>query len=201
MVSLNVDYKAYCDRVQDLTDIQSAIQQIPPKYQKLVTENVMLRLFDLFLESIESIAAKLLCGAVYSDGTIPHVIISVAKSKKTAVILMSNHCRAKSRTLHWSKVNEIKENMKYVLNSGDHFITTLDNHSLLIEEMRCVRNRIAHNNEKCRRDYQSVVRRYYGVVANSVTPGTLLLSPRATPPLINQYLAKSRILIKQLVIA
>ena len=93
----------------------------------------------------------------------------------------------------------IKDNVKNIINPNDNFYNVVNRHGTLIDEMRRIRNRIAHNNSSARGKYRAIVRRYYGAYLNNITPGTLLLSPRKSPPLLAQYIIKSRILIKDLV--
>jgi hypothetical protein len=75
---------------------------------------------------------------------------------------------------------------------------TLTYNSTLIDEMRNVRNRIAHNNPASRVKYQLVVRRHYGAEQKHISPGTLLLTDRFAPRLIDQYLVQSKVLVKQM---
>ena len=78
-------------------------------------------------------------------------------------------------------------------------ITVVDRNSSLIDELRRVRNRIAHNNAQSRTNYRDVVRRHYGAFLNHVTPGMLLLSSRKKPTLIEQYIKKQRIFVKDII--
>jgi hypothetical protein len=100
--------------------------------------------------------------------------------------------------LMWSKASEIKENTKYVIDPNDNFSQVIDRNGSLIDELRRVRNRIAHNNAQSRRKYREVVRRYYGAYMNHVTPGVLLLTTRIRPALIEQYIKQERILVKDI---
>ena len=110
---------------------------------------------------------------------------------------MRKHGRAQPRhTLNWSKVSEIKQNVRHLLPPGEHIITVLDAHGTFIDELRRVRNRIAHNNEQARRSYQVIVKRHYGARVNAVTPGMLLLTRRKRPCLLRQYIRKSQVLVK-----
>jgi hypothetical protein len=86
-----------------------------------------------------------------------------------------------------------------VIPTREHFLITLAFHTILIDEMRKIRNRIAHNNPSSRMMYQTVVRRYYGAEQKHISPGTLLLSTQFTPRLIDQYLSKSKILVKEMI--
>lgn len=199
MVSIYVEYENYYTVTNKLYDLQLHIGVLPPKYAKAVVEIILLRLFDALTASLASIAQKIVCGAVYVDGTHPLALVT-ARSRIAALNYMIYHGRTKPKNfLYWSRVSDIKENIKYVIDLSDHLVQVLDHNSLLISEMRIVRNRIAHNNERSRGHYRTVVSRYYGAYLNSVAPGTLLTSPRQAPSLIQQYLIKSRIMIKQLV--
>lgn len=197
MVSLDSNYRGCCLEIDRLIDLQSHIGTLAPKYSKMVAEIILVRLFDIIVESFASIAVKLVCGALYVDGSNPLVILP-ARSKQAAIQNMTSVGRRRQRVLRWSEVDEIKKNIRYVLNISDHYIRTLDHHCLLINEMRIVRNRIAHNNKRSRENYRRVVLRHYGASLNFVSPGMLLISSRQTPTLIQRYLLNSKALIKVL---
>ena len=197
MPKVIVDYHVCRTEIDKLLDLEKQLGSLPPKYRKLVAEIVVLRLFYLLENAITSITIKLICGASYADGSSPSVLVS-SPNKVSAINNMMHHGRTRPRyNLKWSQVSEIKKNLKHLLNLSDHFVTVLDNHASFIDELRRVRNRIAHNNRQSRQKYRDVVRRHYGAFINSATPGVLLLSTKNSPPLISQYLQKSRILIKQ----
>jgi hypothetical protein len=199
MVNLNVDYLACCNEITRLLTLQTNISSIAPTYRKIVAEIIIIRLFDILQDSISSIACKVICGANYQDGSTP-ILLGSARNMQAATFKMIHYGRRKPRPyLRWSKIQDIKENVRYLINPTDHFIRTLDNHGYLIEEMRRIRNRVAHNNTLTRNQYQEMVLRHYGAYLNAITPGTLLLSPRRKPMLVLQYLEKSRILFKELV--
>ena len=164
-----------------------------------MAETALLRSFDILQGFFKSVSTKLVCRAKYLDGTNPIVIASAA-SQNAAVIRMKTVGRKKAlRDLRWSKVSDIKDNCKFMLSPTEHFLTTLGFHTTLIDEMRKIRNRIAHNNSDSRIKYQTVVRRHYGAEQKHISPGLLLLSDRFKPRLIDQYLTQSKILAKQLV--
>lgn len=199
MARLDVNYNEGCKELDRLIDLQSHICPLPPKYRKLIAEIILLRAFSLLEETICAIASKLACGIPYCDGAQANILIR-ASSSTDALQKMISHGRTRPRwTLSWSRASEIKKNMQYIIASGDHFMSIVDQHGTFIDEMRRIRNRIAHNNYNSRKNYYVIVRRYYGAYLNNVTPGTLLLSVRRTPILIESYLVKCRILIKQLV--
>lgn len=198
MVNLAVDYSALSSETDKLVALLDDINSLRPKYAILVTEILLLRLFDSLVETITSITSKIMCGALYVDGSQPSLIIQ-SRSRVGALDNMRIYGRSKRRHLRWTQVNEIKENVRYVVAVNEHFLNVLDSHMLFIEEIRWIRNRIAHNNATSRRNYRGAVLRYYGAYVNSVRPGILLLSPRQSPVLMRQYLIKSQILVKTLV--
>jgi len=198
MPNLGVNYKDCCREFDKLSGLTKHLQLLPPKYQKLVAEVVLLRVFSLVEQHIQSIACKLVCNTHYRDGAAPKLLCS-GRSATDALGKMSTHLRNRPHKLSWTKASYIKENMKYVIDNTDHFIVTVEHNGILIDEMRRIRNRIAHNNQTSRRNYQTVVQRYYGAAVNAVTPGVFLLSNRTTPIPITKYLAESRVFFKRLV--
>ena len=198
MVKLAVDYSILSNEADKLIELLDNINSLQPRYAKLVAEILLLRLFDSLVETIASITTKIMCGALYADGSQPGLLIQ-SKSRVAAINNMIKYGRREPRYLRWSQVKEIKENVRYVIDPNEHLLNELDRHVLFIEEIRWIRNRIAHNNATARKNYRKAILHYYGAYVNSVTPGRLLLSPRQNPVLIMQYLKKSGILVKTLI--
>ena len=84
-----------------------------------------------------------------------------------------------------------------LLPPSEHFITTLHGHGKLIADLRKVRNHIAHANQGTRTKFQQVVVNYYGAKVSSLTPGKMLLSPRFTPSLAEQWCKGTRIILRE----
>ena len=196
MHRLSVNYREFNDNVDKLINLESNLINLTPKYQKLVAEIILLRLFFVLEETFSTIAGKLVCGAEYIDGSIPNSLIT-CRSIEKALDNMRTYGRGGTyHQLKWGKASEIKENLRYILDANENYIRTVDFHASFIDELRKIRNRIAHNNSTTRIRYQIVVKRYYGANLNGITAGTLLLSPRRSPNLLQQYLIKAKILIK-----
>lgn len=198
MPSLRGDYTAFCSQMDGLVDLCVNVAPLEAKYRKAVAEIALIRGFDLLQGIFLITAAKLVCGATYLNTTGANVLLPT-RSQATALTNMTTHGRARpKKRMQWSKVSEIKDNCRYVIDTTEHFLTTLTNHSGLIDDMRNVRNRIAHNNSDSRRKYQLVVRHHYGAEMKHISPGTLLLSERFAARLIDQYLTQSKVLVKQM---
>ncbi len=199
MPSLLVDYRLHDSETARLLSLCGTLKSLPAVHQKLVAEIILLRLFDLFENLVSSVTTKLACGAAYLDGTAP-VFLERAGSLRSATILFQTHGREKRKfVLKWSTAREIKENIKYVIDKYDSVVEVVDRNGSFIDELRRVRNRIAHNNAQSRKNYREVVRRHYGAYMNHVTPGVLLLTPRKRPALIEQYIKQERIMAKDVV--
>ncbi len=199
MPSVSPDYLLHQSQTSRLLLMAGKLIGLPPVYQKLVAEVIILRLFSLFENLVSSVPAKLVSGATFMDGTVPRLLTTVRSSQR-AQGLFHTYGRIKPKyQLHWSKASEIKENVRHVMDAGDNYVSVIDTNGSFIDEVRRVRNRIAHNNSQSRDKYREVVRRYYGAYVNRVTPGTLRLSSRIIPCLLEQYIRKARVLAKDLV--
>lgn len=167
------DYVAQADRLRELAAHMPALAA---NYQVLLAEMIALQGFYFFEGAIESIAAKLVCGANYADGVVP-VITHPATTIDDALVYMRTVGRPKPKgMLKWNKTSEITGNVRYVMASNEHFCVACRNHSARINEIRMVRNHIAHNNPGTKSDYATVVARRLGAAPTRLPrPGAFLL--------------------------
>jgi hypothetical protein len=185
------------ERNQQHVQIADALLGIEPSLQKMLAEMVLIRLFDDLQEALSGMAYRLACGTSYIDGTTPTLLTSPARSTQAARTLFEIYGRQQLKYVRWSRVAYIKETTKYVLASSDPFIAGCDRHSLTISELQAIRNRIAHKNSASRRNFDVVLRRYYGATPRNVTPGLLLLTPRISPSPLQIYLTATRIIARE----
>lgn len=199
MPSVLPDYRAHDAETARLLGLRGTLNSLSALHQKLVAEIVLLRLFSLFENLITSVSLKLTSGASYVDRTVP-MLLARARSSQSAMVLLKTHGRAKPiNQLRWSKGSEIKNNLRHVMDQNDNLMTVVDRNAGFIDELRRVRNRIAHNNAQSRKNYRDVVRRHYGAYMNNVTPGMLLLTQRLQPSLLEQYIRREGILVRDIV--
>jgi hypothetical protein len=196
---LAVDWKEFCSQTLNLGSLLDPISTLPVHHRKLIAEIVLVRLFLLIENSVQSICAKILCGASYLDNTSPQCSIK-ARSASHACDLMRTHSRQKpKRELNWAQSPEIRDNMVTTLQGTDPLFTTVMNHGTLLTDMRYIRNHIVHNNTGSRKNFQKLVRKHYGGLRKGISPGILLLTPKLAPSLLQQFFIESRIFIKSLV--
>lgn len=199
MASLFPDYRLFTNEVNKLQSLSSNTTSLALPYQKLVAEITFLRLFGLLETYLASICMKLACGVPYLDGTKP-LLLKKANTIMQAGSLFKTYGRNKTRPLSpWTHAKSIKKNVRYVIAPSDNIIKKLNIYSQKINEIRRIRNRIAHNNTTSRKKYREVVRMHYGAYLNHITPGILLLTPRKSPRLLDQYTIQLLIITKDLV--
>ncbi len=182
-----------------LVSIRSDSVHLPAKYQQFVAEMIMLRLFSVLEKTIAEIAYKICCGAEYINGNVP-VLLYRACSIQDARAAMLSRGRARiASELKWTKSKYIADSTKYTIDGHEKFIFFARTHGGMLDEMRKVRNHIAHNNSSTRLNYKQVVRMSYG--ADVKTPvGVFLTSTKRVPvSKIDEYLVSTRIIINDMV--
>jgi hypothetical protein len=199
MFQLRRDHALFLLQSNKLLALLQSIAALSPQHQKLVEEIVLLRLSALLEEALEEILCKICCGATYLDGTSP-ILQARQRSIAGALHAMENHGRQKPRRARWNDGADIRENVRLVVDGSDHIFAVLRSYAGLLTELRYMRNGIAHSSQKARRDFSTVIYKYYGGYPRGVTAGTLLLSPRVgTPPLIQRHVISGRVFISDLV--
>lgn len=185
--------------LNNLERFRSDSKELEPRYQYFIAELMMLRLFAIMEGAIADIAYKLVAGATYLNGTEPIRLFS-ANSMASARAAMLNYGRQNARqNLRWTKSKDIRDSTSTVLPPTESFIRYARENGHLLDEMRKVRNYIAHNNADSRSGYRQVIRLTYG--ANSkVSSGVFLVSiRRQSVAKIDEYIANARIIIADLV--
>lgn len=163
--------------------------------RKLLAELVMMRLFDDLQELIQGVAVRLACGAPYLDGVAPVLRVAPFRSTTQALHAFENLNRNSRKFAKWSKPAFVGDSIKHVLGPNEYLYGACVAASAQLEEMRVVRNKIAHAAVS---DFRDVVRRYYGAHLNNVTPGHLLLSPRRSPNLLTTYIQTCEVIARSI---
>ena len=192
---------SYNRSVNDITLLANYIvgtTALEAKYQYMISEVVMLRLFSIMESTFAEVAFKLACGATYRNGNNP-VILRRCRSILDAYSNMLSHNRTRSlRYLQWTKATFVKDSIEHILDLTDHFYINLQNHSVIINEMRIVRNHIAHRSSSTRQDYIALLRTKYGGNPN-LTIGAFLTSTNRNPTSnISSYIQTTRIVLNDI---
>ena len=107
MPTLRRDHDLFSLQSNKLLSLSRSLGLLPAQHQKLVAEIVLLRLFGLLENSLESICAKLCSGASYVDGTVPSVRAQ-QRSKSAAVHAMEVLGRSNPRRARWNDGADIR---------------------------------------------------------------------------------------------
>lgn len=178
------------------------------KYQKLIVETALLRLFYHMDAAMEGIALKLLSGTPYVDGTRPMLMVTPFSSATAA----SNHMLGRIRNgratyLSWTTNANVVSNLRNLISPTDHILTHRSTHDAIYEDMRGIRNHIAHRTRSTGLHFSSVVANIYPARPRGITPARVLLSPRhalrGAPArqgrkVIEQYVGWSKVFFKTL---
>lgn len=184
--------------IRDIDILANYLNDLPSfdaKHQYLISEVIMLRLFSVYEIYVSEIALKLACGARYRNGTSPVVLIP-CKSSLDAHTKMLSHGRAKSlQFLKWTTVKEVGKSINYVLDKSGTYYTRLQNHSVVINEMRIVRNEIAHRTSGTKQLFNTEMARIYGANVR-LSMGAFLTSPkRHTLTNISRYALTVKVIL------
>lgn len=169
------------------------------KYQYFIAEVIMLRLFSVLEQTIEEVAYKLVAGGKYLNGNNP-VLSVTANSVAGARTLLLNHGRSRPvQNLKWTKSQYIRQSVQHVIDVSDAYVVNAQVHGSKIDEMRKVRNHLAHRNTSTRREYNRVIRNIYGANIRLQTGPFLISTKRTAMANIERYIRESRIIIDDLI--
>ena len=193
-VSLNTTFTRAQNDIAILENYISQVESLSIRYQHFVGEVVMLRLFAIYEQTTKEFALKLACNGTYRNGDFPR-IHHQCKSLEDAADQMAIFGRAKPVQLKWTKARYVRESVQHVLDVTDRFTSEIRNHGTLINEMRIVRNHVAHRTESTRREFAKVVRRQYGAAAKLTSGSYLVSTKRHAQSNIRRYIKSVRALL------
>ncbi len=184
--------------IDKLQEYKNESENLEAKYQHFIAEMIMMRLFSTFEKTVAEMAFKLAARASYLNGTFPNLIVR-ANNINASRGLFLNHGRNRPRqNLRWTKAKYIRESVQFVIPVSEQFIRYALIHGASISEMRKIRNVLAHNNSKAKRDFSTVVRAVYGAKIG-ITIGAFLTTERRTPTCnLNRYIATTKIIINDM---
>lgn len=193
-VSLNTTFTRAQNDIAILESYISQAESLGVRYQHFVGEVVMLRLFAVYEQTTREFALKLACNGTYRNGTFP-LVHHQCKSLEDAADQMAVLGRAKPVQLKWTKAEYVLESVQHVLDVTDRFTSEIRNHGDLINEMRIVRNHIAHRTGSTQREFRKVVRRRYGAAAKLPSGSYLVSTKRHPQSNIRRYILSVRALL------
>jgi len=167
----------------------------------LIADIAMIRLFLLIENHLDFIAIKILAGAPYLDGTTALRTSNPASMKAARVDMLRLHRKQPLRYLKWTNATDCKKNIQHTISSNDPLFGTLSRHDLVFQQMRAVRNHVAHGTTDTRNKYRAAIRPYWGQVNPYRSSGSYLLSapPLQSRSLLEIFTISARTFIKETV--
>lgn len=160
--------------------VTNSVSVTPVHFQYMISEVVMLRLFSIMEFYFAEIALKLACGTRYRNGNQPLIHMQCRSVQDAYSKMLSHNRRQPKLYLKWTTERFIRESIEHILNVNDSFFRNIQIHASLINEMRIVRNHIAHKTTTTRTDYLRLLRTLYG--ANpKLSVGAFLTSTSRSP--------------------
>ncbi|HVW13405.1 MAG TPA: hypothetical protein VHB54_06285 [Mucilaginibacter sp.] len=197
-LSILASYNKSIDDINILENYILSSLALDARYQHIIGEVIMLRLFSIVESTISEFALKLACGANYKNGNSPIVLLRSRSMQNAYSNMLSYNRRRALRYLRWTKASFVKESIEHVLDISDTFYTKVNIYGNLINEMRIVRNHIAHRSTSTRSEYITLLRLKYGGNPNLTVGAYLTSTARNSTPNIRTYIASTRIVLHEI---
>lgn len=172
---------------------------LPASLQRIAGEILLLRAATILENAIADAIRKLICGATYIDGTQTANMIT-ARSIAHADDLIRTYGRKKpAGYTKWLFIPSIKEGVKFILVNQEHCIDVLDKFSNEINDIRVIRNHIAHNNGGTKKEYRKIIDSYYGSNIRLLPCGTMLMSKNiSSQTMIRRHIVAVRAIVRDI---
>lgn len=181
MAGLEIEYRRFLHATDALLDLHTRIAGLDIPFQKLIAENIHLRLFYELDKTIGEVALRIMRGATYLDRSSPALLVPAFSSVNAAGAAIIAKSRRRLFYLEWTTLTKIQSNLDTLLDPTDHFLITFRLHNTVYDDMRIVRNHIAHNSDSTRRQFSAVTSRLFPL-ARGINPSKLLISKRVVLP-------------------
>lgn len=174
-------------------------KNLPSDLYGFVAEVMLLRIFSIIEYTVRETATRLACGVLYRDGNPPSHILCTCASLSDAIDKFKSHNRTSpKRNLQFTNVTHTNDSIKYVIDSNEPFRQKLNAYGVKFEEMRKVRNHIAHRTSSTGTDFKNVIRQRYGGYIKLKPAVFLVSTKRHSPAIITEYLKVAKIMVEDI---
>ena len=189
---------AYDKAIRDISFVENyriKSLSLQPQFQGFVAEVLMLRLFSILEKAVLDISCRVACGAQYTNGITPTPVV-IANTLDDAINKFKNYNRTRSLNfLQFSNVSYTNDAIKYVIPTTEPLRQNLNHYGVEFEEMRNVRNHIAHRTSSTYSKYKNVIMRRYGSALKLRTSVFLISTTRELRPVIDQYVTTVKLML------
>lgn len=192
--SINAAYSRAMNHINVINRYLIKSKSLPTDLQGFVAEILMLRLFSVLENCVKDVSVRIACGAAYRNGVPPHPIILCTSISDAEVKFRSGS----KKSIQFSNVHHINESIKHVIDDTEPLRIKLSKYGNVFEEMRKVRNHIAHRTNSTLSKYKEVILSRYGANLR-IKPGSFLVSTkRETRAVIDDYSQTIKIIIEDI---
>lgn len=196
--SIGAVYAQAMSRLSVVDRYLTRARLLPPELYGFVAEIMMLRIFSILEYAIRETATRLACGVAYRDGVTPTHIIHECTSLTDAINNFKSYNRSKAKSyLQFTNVGQTNDSIEHIIGNSESFRLKLSSYGVQFEEMRKIRNHIAHRTSGTGNDFKGIICQRYGAYIR-IKPSVFLVSTKRQPrPIINEYLLTVKTIIKE----
>lgn len=196
--SLGVTIRETRNDIARLMRYRLESSSLNPVFQYLISELLILRLMAILESAIDELACKLVAGASYMNGAQPNRLQDAKSIADAKAIILTSRKNKNSRYLTWTTATFISDNVCNTLSQTEPFLSYAWAHANILDEMRKVRNYVAHNSLHAKAEFQQVVRATYGATPSLQIGAFLTSTTRRTTAKIDQYIHTVPIIVSDL---
>lgn len=135
---------------------------LPVRTQYLLAEILLIRLTSALEDFLAGSSYRIAVGAFYLDGTSPNLTSRCSSFQDARTKMLTLGREKPKQYLQWSRASYVKDNVKMVIDGGDHFLVTVDQFGAFWSECFKVRTFAAHRSTSSREKFKAVVSQIYG---------------------------------------
>ncbi|MBF4517759.1 hypothetical protein IRZ71_15450 [Flavobacterium sp. ANB] len=195
--SLVVSYNKVIIDINRLENYRNSSLTLEPKYQHLIAEVILLRLFSLIENYIKDVSSKIACASPYRSGNLP-TLLHTCTTVNNALKQFENFNRVTPKSPKWTNSRYSIDTIKKIIPATEKVRVELVNFGPFYEEMRKVRNHVAHRSSSTYGNYKIVIISTYGAYLQ-INTGAFLVSTKRIPiAKIDYYIQVGKIFVNSL---
>ena len=148
---------------------EGELRPILLKNKNLIAELVFLKIFISWESFLEQTFIRYMCGGETSSGFCPERYVRPKKLEHAMDILLQNR-----EYVDWTRWSEVKTWARNFFRNGEPYEPVILGAEVILNEMKTIRNRIAHHSDSASEKFLNLVRTKIGNVPRGITPGKLL---------------------------
>lgn len=137
----------------------------------LIVELSFLQVYLAWEDFLEQTFLRYMCGGRTSSGKSPRLYV-----KPKNLDHAYNIIKGKQPFIKWEIAKDVIERAELFFHNGEPFKNAIGSISVELEDMRKIRNRVAHRSQSARIQFEDLVRERLGRKPRNITPGSFLFT-------------------------